>query len=282
MLGLLIGAIRRSVREPVFRSLAERQLAAARLEALPRHLARRRLHILPGGRRQLAGLGKEGLRLRFWRDWAFIVVPVLASCAPLPKVEYWGGFFRHLHPPRYTFQVPDGWRQATISDYPSLGFNRRLFQTLDEAGRSAAMQRAELEMRGSDTGLISSRGAWIQVMSRVGPGGWYTFKDLRFGLSDGEKQAIWQQLSTNLIQTAPAAEKPNLTLESIDVLEDYSVRSVLRLRFTADVPRGSMHWTVLEFYDSSGVVTVAHVGTPEDRDEGIAGLEVIARWFRFD
>jgi len=219
------------------------------------------------------------------RDWALLVVLstlTLPGCAPLPKAEYWDGFFRHLDPPRYTFQVPDGWRQATISDYPSLGFNRRLFQTLDEAGRSAAMQRAELEMQGPDTGLISSRGAWIQVMSRVGPGGWYTFKDLRFGLSDGEKQAIWQQLSTSLIQTAPAAEKPNLTLESIDVVEDYYVRSVLRLRFTADVPRGSMHWTVLEFYGSSGVATVAHVGTPEDRDEGIAGLEVIARWFRFD
>jgi hypothetical protein len=56
VLGLLIGAIRRSVREPVFRSLVERQLAAARLEALHRHLARRRLHVLPGGRRQLEGL----------------------------------------------------------------------------------------------------------------------------------------------------------------------------------------------------------------------------------
>jgi hypothetical protein len=25
-----------------------------------------------------------------------------------------------------------------------------------------------------------------------------------------------------------------------------------------------MHWTVLEFYGSSGVVNVAHVGIPED------------------
>jgi hypothetical protein len=222
--------------------------------------------------------------LRFWRDWASIVLAtlMLPGCAPLPKGEYWDGYFRHLHPPRYTFQVPDGWRQATISDYPALGFNRRLFQRLDEAGRRAAMQRAELEMQGPDTGLISSRGAWIQVRSLGGPGDWYTFKDLRFGLSDREKQTIWQSLSTNLIQAAPAAEKPNLTLESIDVVQDYYVRSVLRLRFTADVPRGSMHWTVLEFYGSAGVVTVAHVGIPEDRDEGIAGLEAIARWFRFE
>ena len=218
------------------------------------------------------------------RDGALIVVLatlILPGCAPLPKSEYWDGFFRHLHNPRYSFQVPDGWRQATTSDYPSLGFNRRLFQTLDEAGRTAAMQRAELEMQSGDTGLISSRGAWIQVRSQVGAGGWYTFQDLRFGLSDREKRAIWQRLAARLIQAAPPAEKPNLTLESLDVVEDYHVKNVLRLRFTADVPRGSMHWTVLEFYGSSGVVTVAHIGIPEDREEGIAGREVLARSFRF-
>jgi hypothetical protein len=207
---------------------------------------------------------------------------MISGCAPVPKAEYWEGYFRHLHPPRYTFQVPEGWRQATISDYPSLGFNRRVFETLDEAGRSAAMQRAELEMQGRDTGLISSGGAWIQVASAAGAGGWYTFKDLRFGLGDREKQAIWQRLSTNLIQAAPPAEKPNLTLQSLDVVEDYRVKNVLRLRFTADGPRGSMHWTVLEFYGSSGVVNVAHVGIPEDSGEGIAGLEVLANSFRFE
>ncbi len=224
----------------------------------------------------------DGVKL--WRNWALTVVLstlTLPGCAPLPKAEYWNGFFRHLRPPQYTFQVPDGWRQATMSDYPLLGFNRRLFQTLDEAGRTAAMQRAELEMQSGDTGLISSRGAWIQVRSQIGPGGWNTFKDLRFGLSDREKQAIWQRLAASLIQTAPPAEKPNLTLESLDVVEDYRVKNVLRLRFTADVPRGSMHWTVLEFYGSSGVVTVAYVGIPEDREEGLAGLEVLARSFRF-
>jgi hypothetical protein len=144
------------------------------------------------------------------------------------------------------------------------------------------MQRAELEMQSGDTGLISSRGAWIQARSQSAPGGWYTFKELQFGLSDREKQAVWQRLRARLIQTAPPPEKPNLTLESLDIVEDYAVKHVLRLRFTADVPRGSMHWTVLEFYGSSGVVTVAHVGIPEDRNEGIAGLEEIARWFRFD
>jgi hypothetical protein len=30
------------------------------------------------------------------------------------------------------------------------------------------------------------------------------------------------------------------------------------------------------------VVTIAHVGIPENRDEGITGLEVIGRTFRFE
>jgi hypothetical protein len=64
-------------------------------------------------------------------------------------------------------------------------------------------------------------------------------------------------------------------------LVDYSENRVLRLRFRSDITRGSMHWTVLGFYGSSGMVTVAHVGVPEDREEGIAGLEVIAQSFRF-
>jgi hypothetical protein len=43
-----------------------------------------------------------------------------------------------------------------------------------------------------------------------------------------------------------------------------------------------MHWTVLEFYGSSGVVNIAHVGVPENRGEGTAGLEELARSFRFE
>jgi len=222
--------------------------------------------------------------VRRWRDWAFVVVLTTLTqhgCAPLPKAEYWDGFFRHLHPPKYSFQVPDGWRPATSSDYPLLGFNRHLFQTLDEAGRSAAMQRAELEMQRQDAVLVSSRGAWIQVRSQVGAGRWYAFGNLRFGLGEREKQAIWQSLSTSLSQSAPAADKPKLTLESIGVV-DYSLNRVVRLSFQSEGARGPMHWTLLAFDRSSDLVTIAHVGIPEDRNEGIAGLDVIARTFRFD
>lgn len=69
--------------------------------------------------------------------------------------------------------------------------------------------------------------------------------------------------------------------EAMDI-EEYRENRFLRLRFRSDLTTGSMRWTLLFFYSSSYVVTVAHVGTPENSEEGIAGLEVIARSFRFE
>ena len=225
--------------------------------------------------------GNEGVRLRFWRDWAFLVVLVLAGCAPLPKVEYWGGFFRHLHYPQYSFQVPDGWQPATVSDYLSLSSSQRVFQTLDEAGRRAFIQRVELAMKTGDTVLMSPRGAWIQVKSES-ESSLAGIHDLnRYGLSEREKQSIWRRFSTDLIRRAPPADQLKLSLEGMEV-ETYGENRFLRLRFRSDATTGSMHWTVLNFYGSSSIVTVAHLGTPEDIKEGIAGLEVIVRSFRFE
>jgi len=48
------------------------------------------------------------------------------------------------------------------------------------------------------------------------------------------------------------------------------------------VIRGLMYWTVLGFYSSAHVVAIWHVGIPEDRNEGVAGLEAIGRSFRFE
>ena len=78
-----------------------------------------------------------------------------------------------------------------------------------------------------------------------------------------------------------SGRKPTPTLESLD-FEYYAENRPRRLRFRAAGLRASMHWAVLEFYGSSGVVTVARVGIPENREEGIDGLEVLARSFRFE
>jgi hypothetical protein len=207
----------------------------------------------------------------------------LSACAPLPKGEYWKGSYLHLDPPRYTFEVPEGWREATPKDFPSLGFNRRMFARLDERGRQAFLERAELELEAIDTGLISPRGAWIQVGSEARTGGWYiSSAPLRFGLTEQEKQGIWQRFSTARIDRAPPTDKPTLTLELMDVVDYGLNRRVLRVRFRSDDARGSMYWTVLGLFSSSDTISLAHVGTPENRDEGLSALEEIATSIRFD
>jgi len=219
---------------------------------------------------------------RFWRTPAFLILLALSglpACGPLPAGEYWKGSFLHSYPPRYTFEVPDGWREAKAEDYPSLGFNRSVFARLDEAGRKKLLQNAQLELRALDTGLISSQGAWIQVRSVAGSGGYGSRGLPLFGFSEKEQQALWERFATSRIQGAPPEDKPVLTLESID-FPTYGLNRLLRLRFRSDELRGSMHWTVLGLYTAVDTILLAHLGTPENRAEGIAGLEAIATSLR--
>ena len=186
---------------------------------------------------------------RSWRPPAFVVLLALAgltACGPLPKGEYWQGSFLHSVPPRYSFEVPAGWREVKASDYSSLGFDRAVFARLDAEGQKSFLQNADLELQALDTGLISSQGAWIQVGSLARAGG-YGARDLtRYGLTDSEKRALWERFATARIQRAPPTDKPVLTLESIDIAT-YGLNRVLRFRFRSDEARGSMHWTVLGF-----------------------------------
>jgi hypothetical protein len=221
-----------------------------------------------------------------WSRRVFVVITLfvltgLSACGPLPKGEYWKGSFLHIDLPRYTFDVPEGWREAKAEDYPRLGFNRVVFERLDEPGRKKLLQNAELELQSLDTGLISSQGAWIQVASAYNSGG-YGLTDLtQYGLSDREKQAMWERFATGRIQRAPAHDKPVLTLESMDLV-NYRFNRLLRLRFRSDESRGSLHWTVLGLYTASDTILLAHLGTPENREEGIAGLETIAASLRLN
>jgi hypothetical protein len=227
---------------------------------------------------------------RSWRDpvvTVLLAVLSLCGCGPFPKGEYWKGSYLHLDPPRYTFEVPEGWREAKASDFASLAFNRHAFAALDDTTRTAFLEQAEIQIQALDTGLISARGAWIQIGSEAGSGGWYSSSSplardpLRFGLTDREKQALWERFEASRVQRAPPNDKPKLTLELIDVVT-YGLNRALRIRFRSDEARGSMYWTVLGVYTSNDTVSLAHLGTPEDRDEGIADLEAIATSLRFD
>jgi hypothetical protein len=235
-------------------------------------------------------IGLATARRRSWRDPVVTMLVAglsLSGCAPLPKGEYWKGSYAHLDLPRYRFNVPQGWREVTASDFPSLAFNRHAFAALDDQKRRAFLQRAEIELQAIDTGLISARGAWIQVSSEAGSGWWtlsrnpFSRDPLLLGMNERQKQALWERFAASRIQRASPTDKPKLTLESIDVVS-YGLNRVLRLRFKSAEARGSMYWTVLGVYSSNDTVSLAHLGTPEDRDEGIAGFEEIAASLHFD
>ena len=133
----------------------------------------------------------------------------LAGCGPLPKGEFVRGTYLHLDRPRYSFEVPEGWRAATAADYPTLAFNRRAFAGLDAAGRRTALQRAELELENLDRGLISPEGAWIQVASEARAISYVSSDPLRLGLSERDKQTVWQRFSA-----ARSREPPRPTSRS--------------------------------------------------------------------
>lgn len=222
--------------------------------------------------------------MRSWRAFAFSVllsVVSLAACGPLPSGEYWQGSYLHVYRPKYSFEVPSGWREAKAEDYPSLAFNRRLFAGLDDAGRQKLLQSGGLELQALDTGLISSQGAWIQVRSVAGAGGYWAGELPRFGLTDSQKKVLWERFATRRIESAPPGDKPALTLESIDI-ENYGFNRLLRLRFRSEELRGSLRWTVLGFYSGNDTILLAHLGTPENPEEGIAGLDAIATSLRLD
>lgn len=75
---------------------------------------------------------------------------LLSGCASIPKSEYRGGLFLHTAP-KYSFQVPDGWRRAMASDSALVGFNQRVFLRLNENGRRALMQIGEREIANNET-----------------------------------------------------------------------------------------------------------------------------------
>jgi len=102
-----------------------------------------------------------------------------------------------------------------------------------------------------------------------------------FGLSEKEQQALWERFATSRVQGAPPGDKPVLTLESIDIAW-YGLNRLLRVRFRSDELRGSMHWTVLGLYTDVDTILLAHLGTPENREEGIAGFEAIAASLRLN
>ena len=219
-------------------------------------------------------LSASGRRLILRLAFAVALMITASSCA-VPTGEYRGGLYLH-QAPTYSFRIADGWRRAETNDYPDFGFNKRVRQKFNEAAFRAF---GEQDLALQDAVLISTRGAWLQINSGKND------TDLRvprgYRLSDGEKRAVWDAVSTKLINSAPANDKPRLTLTSIDVT-DHDPLTAIRIRYVSDVQRGVMHWSFYIFYGTSHWVSFGHVGIPEDALEGLPGVEAMVRSFRWD
>ncbi len=202
---------------------------------------------------------------------------LLAGCASLPSKEYRGGLFIHRNP-NYSFRVPTGWRPATTADYESFEFNKHALQALTSQRRAEYVRQAAAEVNKYDSVLISSRGSWMQADHAVNQGVHYASG---YQLNAQQRDVIWQRIATALTSAAPPTDKPRLALVSMDVV-DYGSTTVLKMKHRSEVQRGSMLWTTVGLFSPSNVVTISHVGRPDDPDDGISGLEEIVRSFRFE
>jgi hypothetical protein len=202
----------------------------------------------------------------------------LTACSTLPlsrNAEFRAGLALY-NDPKFSFQIPDGWRPATAEDWLRFGANQRVLSIMTDQGRRDFQRIGAEELAKYPMVLISARGAWINVTFAPNKGVRYP---AGYVLNDAEKKNIWQAVESALLKDSPPTDRPVLTMRSVDVTE-FGGNVALRLRFLREDRRGVFTWTVLAFYGDRHVVPVAHVGVPENEDEGIEGLEVIGRTFK--
>ena len=201
---------------------------------------------------------------------------LLAGCAT-SGTEYRAGLALHRNPD-FSFQVPPGWRPAKESDWVKFGANQRPLQKLNDYGKLQFERKGATEMARYSAVLISSRGSWMDVQISPNQGVKYS---RGYVLNNGEKTSLWQRIEREVVAGAPASDKPRLTLDALDVV-DFGPNTVLKLRIKREDQRGLTYWTIIGLFGARHVVTVEHCGTPADPNEGIEGLEAIAKSFRFE
>jgi hypothetical protein len=144
-----------------------------------------------------------------------IIAGLATACAALqtPKAEYHAGFLLYLSP-KFSFQMPDGWRPATASDWTRFELNERPLVRLNEQGRRHFESQGRAEIERYPAVLISSKGAWIDVQVSPNRGAKY---QKGYRLTDVERDALWHSLERALKEHAVATDKPTFRLISLDV-----------------------------------------------------------------
>jgi hypothetical protein len=204
---------------------------------------------------------------------------LVTGCASMGggSTEYRAGLVLHRNPD-FSFQVPPGWRPAKIADWTAFGANKRPLQRMNEYGKAEFQRAGAAELSRYPAVLISSRGSWIDVSIGANQGMKFSSG---YVLSEGERRTFWENLDRAIVKASAVTDKPRLTLNSMDVV-DYGPNTTLRFQFQREDQRGLTVWTVVAFFGARHLVTVAHCGIPDAANEGIEGLQHIARSFRFE
>lgn len=199
---------------------------------------------------------------------------ILAGCAFLPRGEYRAGAFLHRDP-TYSFRIPEGWRAARASDVESFGYARLALKLVSDERRPRLRQGLLTMMEKADTVLISSGGAAFVVLNTPNPDG-IRIPATRV-LSEKER-AVLVGAVTKALELYERIKTGDIVLESVE-LREYGPTPMFVI--TARVS-ALLTARVLVLTGSSHLITAFHVGTPENDDEGLPGVEELATSFRFE
>jgi hypothetical protein len=202
------------------------------------------------------------------------------SCAHLtpPEMEYRAG--RALYSdPKFSFQVPEGWRPATGADWSRFSMNAWVMDRMNERDRAYFVAQGRADLARYHAVLIHQTGAWMDVKIAVSQGQGAMFRRGQ-GLTDIERDFLWRSYEKALVDAAPATDKPRYSLEYMD-LADYGPNTALSLIMTKMDRRGTTRWNLLGFLSETHIVTVS-IGTVERSSDVIDGLDLIGRTFRFE
>jgi hypothetical protein len=201
-----------------------------------------------------------------------------ASCVQLtpPKMEYRAG--RALYSdPKFSFQVPEGWRPATSADWTRFSVNAGIIDRMNEWERAQFARQGRTELSRYHAVLIHSTRAWMDVKIAESQGAMFRKGQ---GLTDIESDFLWRSYEKALVDAAPVTDKPKYSLEYMD-LADYGANTAISLILTKMDRRGTTRWNLLGFVSETHIVTVS-IGTVERSSDVIDGLDLIGRTFRFE
>lgn len=221
--------------------------------------------------------GVIGLRSALALLVALVGITGCAQLAP-PKMDYRAGLALYSNP-RFSFQVPEGWRVANPDDWSRFSITERARSRLSAQGRAQAAAAVRKAWPGFAAVFIHDSGAWMDVMVSE-------FKSLTrfprgYTLGELEKDRMWDAFAKTYVDKSPSGDKPRITRVSLD-LKDNTQGPALFVVFKKEDLSGESIWSVLGFVSENHTVTVEYgiaAGRPSD---GIEGLDVVARTFRFE